>query len=149
MRFYVRLAMPKDREQVRALARAAALEREPDQRFDDAVFSRLFTAITYGNPTGFVVGLGDRLVGFALCEIRQFTFNAGLIAALQIIYVAPGQRGTRASAMLVDEFLRWGRTIGCARYSLGADHPDTAERVARFFERFGARRIGIDMVIDG
>lgn len=148
MRYSVRLAMPEDREQMRGLARDAAAEHEPDEPFDDGVYDRMFTeAVTRAHPTCFVVGLGERLVGFVLCEIRQFTFSGSLIAVLEVIYTAPGSRGTRAPALLFGEFLRWGRTVGCVRYKVSADNPATAERTARFFERFGARRVGLSLVL--
>ncbi len=147
MRFCVRLAMPEDREQLRSLSCGAALECEPDLGFDNAVFDRTFDGVLRGTPTGFVAALGHVIVGFALCEIEGFHFASGISTVLQIIYVRPDKRGTRAAALLLAEFIRWSEIVGSRRRYLGINTGQGIERTARFFERAGARSLGHCMVI--
>lgn len=144
----VRLVMPEDREQLRGLARRCVAESEPGLGFDDAVFDETIeTALQGRDLTGFVAERDERLVGFILCAIQGFFFTTGIMALLRIIYVEPGCRGTRVPAVLFMQFLQWGEIVGAKRYLMGIGNSLHPDRTARFFERFGARRVGYEMVI--
>jgi GNAT superfamily N-acetyltransferase len=147
---FVRLLMPHDREAVRALVRAGIEESAPDLGFDEEVFNRTFDAsVTTGHPTCFVVvDPPAGVVGVLLCVIEGFYFHAGLSTAVHVIYVAPAKRGTRAPALLMQAFLAWSEQVGARRKHLGIGNSLHPDRTARFFERFGARRVGYELVIE-
>lgn len=149
MSISVRLAMPGDREQLRALARAAAAESEPDLGFDDDTFDTSFGMAVTGSLTLYVAEFKERLLGFALCDLDGWYFSAGFSAVLHILYVAPDYRGTRAPALLLQQFVDWGRdAVRAKRLYLGVNTGFRPGHTARFFEKFGARQVGPLMVID-
>ena len=138
----LRLVMPEDREQLRALGLEAQLEIEPDLGFDDTAFNRAFDRSLAGDPTCFVVEHEGQLIGMATARIDGFYFATGISTMLSLIYVTPGWRGSRAPALLVIAFLRWSDELGSKRKLMGVNNSPDPERTARFFERFGARRVG-------
>lgn len=144
----VRLVVSSDRWKVHALAKAAAAESEAELGFDRDVFDRTFDAIvTKGHPTGFVAVDGEDIIGFALAQIDGFFFTSGVCTILKVVYVTPVKRGTRAAAILVSAFVEWSVELGVRRMYLGINNSLHPDRTARFFERFGARRVGYEMVI--
>ena len=148
MSISVRLVMPEDREQLRGLARAAAAESEPDLGFDDATFGESFGMAVTGSLTLYVAEHKGRLLGFALCDLDGWYFTAGFSAVLHVLYVAPDYRGTRAPALLMQQFIDWGRdTVRAKRLYLGINTGFRPGYTARFFEKFGARQVGPLMVI--
>jgi GNAT superfamily N-acetyltransferase len=141
--------MPDDGPQMLDLARAAAAESAEGLGFDKDVFERTFVAaVTAGHPTVFVAEQGSWLIGFAVCQIESFYFTAGVSAVLRIVYVSPDKRGSRAPALLLQEFLRWSDSVGARIRYLGIDNGLHPDRTASFFERAGARRVGHNLVID-
>lgn len=145
----VRLLMPDDGPRMTDMARAAAAESAEGFGFDPEVFERTFVAsVTTGHPTVFVCEQGSWLIGFAVCLIEGFFFTTGISTVLRIIYVTPDKRGSRAPALLLDEFIRWSDHVGSRRMYLGIDNGLHPDRTARFFERHGARHVGHFMVID-
>lgn len=143
----VRLVMPKDREQVRALGREAVAESEPDLGIDDAALDHTIDSCLASDPTMFVAEQGGRLIGLAIARIEGFYFASGVLASLDLIYVTPGWRGSRAPALLFIAFLRWSDEVGARRKQMGINNSLHPDRTARFFERFGARRVGYFLVI--
>lgn len=140
--------MPGDREQLRGLARAAADESERDLGFDDDTFAASFGMAVTGSLTLYVAEYREKLLGFALCDLDGWYFAAGFSAVLHVLYVAPDYRGTRAPALLMQQFIEWGRNIARARrLYLGVNTGFRPDHTARFFEKFGARQVGPLMVI--
>jgi GNAT superfamily N-acetyltransferase len=140
---HARALLPKDFAAVRGLAVEAAAETEADMGFSDATFAETFASCFNGELTCWVCEDEDALVGFALAAIDGFYFAAGLAASLRVVYVTPAKRGSRAPALLVDSFFRWSDTVGARRKYLGINNSLHPERTARFFERYGARRVGV------
>ncbi len=113
---YVRLLMPDDHFQMRRIAKAASAEVTPDLGFDEDVFGRTFEdVVSTGHPTCFVALDGETIVGFLLCSIEGFFFAAGLSTCVHVIYVTPAKRGSRASALLLADFIRWSDNVGVRR----------------------------------
>lgn len=138
----VRLVMPTDRDAVRALAEEAQRESEPDLAFDEKVFDESFIRCIRGNPTCLVLECDDHILGFAVARIDGFYFASGISTSLDVIYVTPGSRGTRAPAFLLEAFLVWSDAVGARRKYAGINNALHPERTARFFEACGARRVG-------
>lgn len=145
---HVRLIEEADYWSVRDLARAASAESEDRLGFDEETFFESFRRCFTGELTCFVCEAEDGLVGFLLAAINGFYFAGGLATKCEVIYVTPAKRGTRAPALLLDEFFRWSGTVGVRRKYLGIDNSLHPERTARLFERFGARRVGVYLAAD-
>lgn len=144
----VRPLRGEDYEQVLGLARAAAEESMAHLGFDQGVFDDTFHRALVDRPAVFVAERDDRvLVGFVLCVARGYWYSSGISTALEVIYVRPGSRGTRAPALLLARFIEWSRELGARQKFLGIDNSLHPERTARFFARAGARAVGYAMVI--
>lgn len=139
--------MPEDRKQVRALAREGHAECDPDPGFDDAAFERTFECCLTSDPTMFVAEHKGRVVGCLIARIEGSYFASGVSTSLDLIYVTPGSRGSRAPALLFIAFLRWSDEVGAMRKKMCIDNSLHPDRTARFFERFGARRVGFALVV--
>lgn len=144
----VRLVRNPDFGPLLLLARGAAVESEAELGFDEKAFRETFNRCLSGELTGWVCMDEDEIVGFLLASINGFYFTGGLSTKAEIVYVTPAKRGTRAPALLLDEFFRWSRNVGARRKYLGIDNSLHPERTARFFERYGARRVGVFMAAD-
>ena len=144
----VRLIDEADYWAVRDLAMAAAAESEDQLGFNEETFFESFRRCFNGDLTCFVCEKGDTLVGFLLASINGFYFAGGLATKAEVVYVTPAKRGSRAPALLVEQFFRWSDTVGVRRKYLGIDNSQHPYRTARFFERFGARRVGLYLAAD-
>ena len=139
-----RLTMPEDKGAVLQLAEQLVTETLPDMDFRaDLVSEEFDRAVDTANPTIFVADDNGRVVGFLLCRLHTYMFSSGIYASQEVIYVRPDKRGTRAAALLIDEFLRWGEIIGAKEYTFGVSNGFHPDRTARLFERFGAKRVGV------
>ena len=142
-----RLAVDEDRGAFLAMARAAAAEGESLLEYDEEVTSaRFHDALHTAHPTIFVAET-DRLIGFAACTLDGFLFASGLMTTLQVIYVTPEKRGSRAAAYLVRAFLEWSDAVGARHKYLGTNLAARPEQTARLFARAGAVPVGQVMVI--
>lgn len=88
------------------LGKAHAAETWPyrtwsDERAD-ATFDRYLTS---ANPTFFVVEDARQIVGYVTALIVDCSFTTSTSVFLDVIYVKPAKRGTRAAALLMQEFL--------------------------------------------
>jgi GNAT superfamily N-acetyltransferase len=144
----VRLLEQEDYLAMRFLARQAAGENEAGLGFDDRAFDESFDKCFNGDLTCFVCGDDEALVGFLLARIDGFRFAAGLSTCCEVVYVTPAKRGSRAPALLIDEFFRWSEIVGARRKYLGINNALHPDRTARFFERYGARRVGVYLAAD-
>lgn len=141
----VRLVMESDYEAFLALAQAGAAESEADLGFNVGTFDETFGRM-FRDMTCWVCEADDgALVGFLLAVINGFYFTAGLAVSCEVIYVTPAKRGTRAPALLLDEFFRWGDMVGARRKYLGINNGLHPERTARFMGRWGARCVGLSL----
>lgn len=144
----VRLIDEADYWAMRDLAAAAAAESEDKLGFHEETFFESFRRCFTGDLTCFVCEADGALAGFLLAVINGFYFAGGLATKAEVIYVTPAKRGSRAPALLIDAFFRWSETVGVRRKYLGIDNSLHPERTARFFERFGARRVGMYLAAD-
>lgn len=144
----VRLVEEADYEAFLALAQEGAAESEADLGFTRETFDETFGRF-FRDMTCWVCEADDgTLAGFLLAVINGFYFTAGLAVSCEVIYVTPAKRGSRAPALLLDEFFRWGDMLGARRKYFGINNSLHPERTARFLERWGARRVGISLAAD-
>jgi GNAT superfamily N-acetyltransferase len=145
----IRLIEQTDVLAVRLLAREASGENEAGLGFDDLAFAESFSKCFNGDLTCFVCETEHgALIGFLLARIDGFRFAAGLSTCCEVVYVTPAKRGSRAPALLIDEFFRWSEIVGARRKYLGINNALHPDRTARFFERYGARRVGVYLAAD-
>lgn len=136
--------MPEDREQSLELARMQVEETLPHLDFRPDIAARTFdAAVATGNPTIFVADEDGELIGYLVGLIEGYAFTSGVYCAQEVLYVRPDKRGTRAAACLTKEFIKWGDVVGARELSFGISNKFQPERTARFFEHFGAERVGI------
>jgi GNAT superfamily N-acetyltransferase len=144
----VRLLSASDYDEIRRLAVEAVDETEAGLGFDSGAFLESFDRCCAGKLTCWVCEDEGALLGFLLARIDGFRFAAGLAAVAEVLYVTPAKRGSRAPALLIDEFFRWSEIVGARRKYLGINNALHPERTARFFERYGARRVGVYLAAD-
>lgn len=142
-----RLVLEADRERLAWVAHVAAAESEPGLGFSRAAFDESFDAALRGALTCFVVEVRHEIAGFMLARIDGFYFASGISTSLDIIFVLPGWRGTRAPAILLKSFVEWSEAVGARRKYMGINNGFHPERTARFFARAGARPLGVYMAI--
>jgi len=139
----VRLAVKEDMDAILSLAEMQVVEAHSHLPFDrDIAEASFLEGISNGDlltvwqtSRGEIAGfLGGRLHGYAFC--------AGVFVNLDILYVRPDKRGTRAAAELLLDYIRWGNIVGAREIYLGTDNPQMADRTARLYERLGASRVG-------
>jgi GNAT superfamily N-acetyltransferase len=144
----VRLVSMTDYDALRDLAAGAAEESEAGLGFEEESFYESFHRCFTGDLTCWVCEEDGKLVGFLLAVINGFYFAAGLACSAEVVYVTPAKRGSRAPALLIDEFFRWSEIVGARRKHLGINNALHPERTARFFERYGAKRVGVYLAAD-
>jgi GNAT superfamily N-acetyltransferase len=102
---FVRLALESDIPRLRELGIAHAAETWPDRVWSEERAAKTFERyITTANPTIFVVESDRQVVGYLHALIVDCSFTTSSSVFLDVIYVEPVKRGTRAAAMLMQEF---------------------------------------------
>lgn len=143
---FARLIMPQDKEAGLELARMQVEETLPHLDFDYDIAEETFeSAINHADPTIFVAEHKGEVVGYLLAMLEGYAFTSGVFVTQEVIYVRPDMRGTRAAACLTKEFFRWGEIVGAREWILGISNKFQPERTARFFEHFGAERVGYSL----
>lgn len=140
----VRLGLENEAEVLVELARACAAEGAPHLEFvADKVRASYQRYLETANPTYFFVEDRRRqVVGFLKATMSGYDFADGFYTTQDVIYVVPAKRGTRAAALLMQEFTRWSDRLGAIENTGGNDNDLTSDRTARFLERFGFERVG-------
>lgn len=139
----VRLAVKEDMDAVLSMAEEQVVEAHSHLPFDREIAEASFhEGISNGDLLIVAEGKDGKLVGFLGGRLHGYSFCAGVFVNLDILYVRPDKRGTRAAAELLLEYLRWGQIVGAREIYLGTDNPQMADRTARVYERLGAERVG-------
>lgn len=109
---FTRLALESDRERLRELGKKHAAETWPDREWSDeradATFDRY---LRDANPTFFVLESNRQVVGYITALIVDCSFTTSSSVFLDVIYVEPVKRGTRAAALLMQEFLAFAERV--------------------------------------
>jgi GNAT superfamily N-acetyltransferase len=102
--------------------------------------------IEEANPVLFVIEQNGKLIGFMLASFAYFWHMAGKYCIVDIIYVSSRSRGSRAAALLMQEFEQWADRLN-ATISIGGNANKLySERTARFYGHFGYDRMGYYMI---
>lgn len=140
---FVRLALRSDTDAIVEMARINASHiRRPHTFVADKVRGVVDDYIATANPTLWVCEERRECVGFAKGVISEYDYCDGIYTTLQVIFVRPEKRGSRAALLLLREFLAWSDRLGAVENTAGSDNEFQTERTARFLGKFGFRRVG-------
>lgn len=143
---FVRLATETDLEEYVELTRIGAAESHRHLGFNPDKIRATFRSYLEGaHPTIFVVDHRREVVGFLNATINEYNFTDGIFTTLEILFVRPDKRGTRAAVLLVNEFLRWSDQLGARENTGGTDNGLYTEKTVRFLERCGFEKMGFFM----
>jgi len=144
----VRLAMKEDRDEVLALAKMAVEETLPHLDWREDLAAATFDAsVTTADPTCFVAVHPSGVVGFLMARLYNYAFSSGVFVSQEVIYVCPGMRGSRAAALMVMEYKRWGEIVGAREVLFGVSNGFRPEATARLFMKLGADLVGYHLRI--
>jgi L-amino acid N-acyltransferase YncA len=140
---FARLALESDTEAIVDMARinAGHLKR-PHVFTPDRVRAVVQRYLATANPTLWVVEDRGRCIGFAKGTISEYDYSAGIYTTLEVIFVRPEKRGSRAALLLLREFMAWSDRLGAEESTAGSDNDFKTEQTASFLERFGFDRVG-------
>lgn len=139
----VRLGLEYEVEVFEPMARAAVAESVPYVTYNpDRVRATYRRYLETANPTFFFVEDRREVIGFLQASMADYQFADGFYTTQQVLWVRPDKRGTRAAALLMDEFTRWSDRLGAVENTGGNDNDLTSDRTARFLSRFGFQRVG-------
>lgn len=139
----VRLALESDREALRQMGRSHVAEITPELEWSDvranATFDRYMTG---ANPTFLVVEHRREVIGYLMYVVADFAFTAGFYAELELIYVRPVNRGSRAAALLMNEFRTWVKRVKPAKVLISAANKGISPKTLRFIQKMGFAPVG-------
>lgn len=140
---FVRLAIESDVEQYVELARLAVDESARHLGFNpDKVRATFRRYIDEARPTIFVVDDKRSVIGFLNAYMNEYDFADGIFTIQHVLFVDPNRRGTRAAALLMNEFVRWSDMLGAKENVGGNDNGLYTEKTTRFLKRFGFEKSG-------
>ncbi|WP_316397347.1 GNAT family N-acetyltransferase [Bradyrhizobium sp. 33ap4] len=140
---YVRLAMPEEEDTFVELARLMLPENYPHLTFSEENTRETFRRyIASAHPTIFFAEQDGQVIGVAQATISAFDFADGIYTTLCGTYVRPDKRGTRAAALLLQEFSRWSDQLGAIESTGGNDNNLTTDRTIRLMGHFGWECVG-------
>lgn len=143
----VRLALPSDEEHFVELARQAHEESLPHVPYSEAKVRETFGRyLVTAHPTIVVaVGNDDTPLAFTSQTISDYPSGTGIYTTLEVTFVRPDKRGSRAAALLLRWFVAWSDDLGALESTGGNDNSLHSERTSKFLSRFGFEQVGIFM----
>jgi L-amino acid N-acyltransferase YncA len=140
---FVRLALESDFPAIVEMARINASQTMAHHTFvPEKVYETCYRYIERANPTMFVVEHNRKVVGFMKASMSEYDFTDGFYTTLEVIFVLPENRGSRAASLLLREFISWSDRLGAKENTGGNDNEFHSEQTARFFEKHGFSRVG-------
>lgn len=87
---------------------------------------------------------GHELIGYAYASVDEFIFSTQKFAHVEMIYVVPEYRGSRAYLKLMKAYEEWARLRGCVEFWAGVAIPDRerADKISNTLEKVGYSRYG-------
>lgn len=142
----VRLALPDDEDAFVALAKMAHAESLPHVPYSEAKVRQTFHSYLAGaHPTLTVAYLKGEIVGFASQTLSEYPSGTGIFSTIEVSFVRPDKRGSRAAALLLRWFAQWSDQLGALESTGGNDNSLHSERTAKFLARFGFEQVGFFM----
>lgn len=144
----VEMIIPQHVDDLMPLARAQHAEGYPHLDFSEDklhwIFSRVMRDLDRAFFNLFLCYKGHELIGHAYCSISEFMFNTQRFAHLEMIYIKPEYRGSRAYLKLMRAYEDWARLRGCVEFWAGVAIPDQqrADKISNTLEKVGYSRYG-------
>lgn len=108
------------------------------------IFGRVMRDLDRDLYNQFLCYKGHQLIGYAYASISEFMFNTQRFANLEMIYIIPEYRGSRAFLKLVKAYEEWARLRGCVEFWSGVALDDRirADKISNTLEKIGYKRFG-------
>jgi GNAT superfamily N-acetyltransferase len=141
---FVRLAIEADRQALIELGKRNVAEATPDEVWDGERANAWFDAyLERANPTVFVLEENRQVIGYIAGSTAEKQFSTGFIAYLDVIYVMPEKRRTRAAAHLITAFNQWVERLRPDEVVVYAANAGVSPLLPRYLQRFGYRQTGV------
>jgi GNAT superfamily N-acetyltransferase len=138
-----RLIAETDFDGLVALARRGVADHLPQHKFNEQKLRGVLAAsLATADPTVFVVETSVGLVGFAAVSLADYPYTTGFFATVDVVYVRPDKRGTRAAALLVRSVVDWADHMGAKETFAGPATGFQVEQTSRLLQRFGFNPVG-------
>lgn len=82
------------------------------------------------------------IIGAMVAMAWEMWFGRDLQSSDMGLFVLPGKRGGIAAAQLVDAYVEWARSKGCAEIGIGTTTGVNTELAGRLYESRGFERVG-------
>lgn len=138
-----RLLIDSDIPQILKLAEAHAREITPGHEFSPE--RALVTYNRYrndGNGIHFVAEEGRDIVGYIGAYISDYPYTVGHAVVLDVIYVKPECRGSRAAALLMTRFTEWADRVKPLETFFRTGNSGMSPKLSAFFQRYGFTPVG-------
>ncbi len=134
------------------MGRAYALEVAetlPHVQFDEAVMRETIQRyLDTANPTIFVAEHKSEVVGIIIAVATSFHFMSGVCCVNDVFFVDAGQRGSRAAALLNEQFNLWADRRKAKLLIGGNSNNLYTQRTTKFYRHLGYRECGVVMLKD-
>ena len=97
------------------------------------------------NPTIWVAESRGAIVGALAGDIGTYLVADGHFTVVELFYVQPEKRGTRAASLLIREFVEWSDNLKASEIAIATDTGQRSAQFARFIRRFGFAPAGTSM----
>lgn len=143
----VRSVAPEDMDAILAMAEMHVEETLPHLEFHRGIAEANFHALVNAPEIGaFCAERAGEVVGWICGTANNYRFSYGKFVELDVLFVRPENRGSRAAALLIATFLKWSTLVGAKDTFLSATNPKTSRQTGRMFQRFGAEAVGYVLV---
>lgn len=111
--------------------------------YNTNIFGAFVTRLIEGDH-GFVhLALKDgQPIGFMLASLVPFFFGPGLMSSEICTFIKKENRGGTAGIQLIHEYEKWAKGNGAIHICIGTSTGVASERVSRFYESMGFRKVG-------
>lgn len=141
---FARLALESDFPALLEMGRAHTAEILPDREFNEEGTRRAFERyLTGANPTVFVIEQRHEIVAYLVASIHEYAHISGFGVEVDLLYVRPDKRGTRAAALVMRAFCDWLDVIKPDDVTAVFTEPTIADSTIRFMRRFGFKDSGV------
>lgn len=138
-----RLATEADEDTLVALARQGVADHLPQHEFVEEKARDTFQRyLQTADPTVIVADDRGQAVGFAAASLADYQYTSGFFAVVDVLYVRPDKRGTRAAALLAQAVVEWTDRLGAKETFAGPTVGYRTRQTARMFQRFGFEPVG-------
>jgi GNAT superfamily N-acetyltransferase len=128
---------------------AEVAETLPHVVFDEQIMRETVqNYLDTANPTIFVADRNGQAVGILIATATTFHFMSGVCCVNDVFFVDAGQRGSRAAALLNEQFDLWADRRKAKLLVGGNSNNLYTQRTTKFYRHLGYRECGVVMLKD-